>query len=216
MQDMLECFPVETDLPPGDRFVFYSKSADKKPGKGNHEFASNDYEELAKFPHWRKVLSNFYVLPNAIKPDVMPERAQSWTYKSAEHAYHSTRMLVAASTKGTTPSSKMKLLESAALFSLHSGSELSQTTDGGKIKKAGGKNGLVRMTTEQLANWNRRGPRIIKMIWKSKFERNESCKRLLLATNKAHLYHLQTRRGKPSVLERWLLMEELRDEFSES
>jgi len=48
-----------------DVFVFYSKSADRLPGKGSGEsLESNDhikYRELSMIPDWRKMLSNFYL-----------------------------------------------------------------------------------------------------------------------------------------------------------
>ena len=48
-------------------FVFYSKSADKKPGLGSGEKINDEnkleYNELAKIPHWRRTLSNLYMKP---------------------------------------------------------------------------------------------------------------------------------------------------------
>lgn len=52
-----------------DRFVFYSRSADKKPGQykgsGWSEHAQNKeiYKELSKIRDWRKQLSNMYICP---------------------------------------------------------------------------------------------------------------------------------------------------------
>lgn len=43
-----------------DKFVFYSKSADKKPGYGVHERASTEYTKLSDVRDWRKMLSNFW------------------------------------------------------------------------------------------------------------------------------------------------------------
>jgi hypothetical protein len=38
-----------------DKFIFYSKSADAKPGRGTGETIINDiYEELSKIKDWRK------------------------------------------------------------------------------------------------------------------------------------------------------------------
>ena len=46
-------------------FVFYSKSADKPPGKGTGEYLEkgNDFGELSKIKNWRKILSNFHYEP---------------------------------------------------------------------------------------------------------------------------------------------------------
>jgi hypothetical protein len=45
-----------------DKFVFYSKSADVKPGRGKGETVINpkDYTELEKIKDWRKALSNLF------------------------------------------------------------------------------------------------------------------------------------------------------------
>ena len=47
------------------RFVYYSKSADSKPGKGSGEYLNikDDFTELSKIKNWRKMLSNFYISP---------------------------------------------------------------------------------------------------------------------------------------------------------
>jgi hypothetical protein len=47
------------------QFVFYSRSADKRPGKGVNEVidVNESYEELALIPDWRKKLSNMYISP---------------------------------------------------------------------------------------------------------------------------------------------------------
>ena len=48
-----------------DTLYFYSKSADKKPGKGANETVHDDskYEKLSQTKDWRKVLSNFHCSP---------------------------------------------------------------------------------------------------------------------------------------------------------
>lgn len=48
-----------------DKLVFFSRSADKYPGKGAGECVSDcsQYEELAAISDWRKVLSNFHEAP---------------------------------------------------------------------------------------------------------------------------------------------------------
>lgn len=47
----------------GDKLVFYSRSADAKPGRGTHERVddTSKYSKLAGIEHWRRVLSNFHV-----------------------------------------------------------------------------------------------------------------------------------------------------------
>lgn len=61
--------------------MFYSKSADKKPGLGAHEKGNpNDFIELGKIKDWRKKLSNFFIAPMKI---------DGLTYNSVEHYFHS-------------------------------------------------------------------------------------------------------------------------------
>lgn len=47
-----------------DKLFYYSKSADKLPGKGKHENAvTSNYTSLSKIKDWRKILSNFHFHP---------------------------------------------------------------------------------------------------------------------------------------------------------
>ena len=68
-----------------DRLFFYSKSADKKPGKGTNEWVSDPkkYHALASIPEWRKVLSNF---------DVNPFVFEGKTYNTIEHVFQSKKI----------------------------------------------------------------------------------------------------------------------------
>ena len=54
---------------------FYSKSADKFPGTGAGETLFPDDQEklrgLALAPHWRRMLSNFYITPTPLELDGM-------------------------------------------------------------------------------------------------------------------------------------------------
>ena len=62
-----------------DRFIFYSRSADKAPGKGKGESVVNEsiYKELSKIANWRKILGNFHEC-NFVY--------EGRTYKTVEHA----------------------------------------------------------------------------------------------------------------------------------
>lgn len=64
------------------KFIFYSKSADKPPGKGIHEHlnSKDTYIELSKIKDWRKQLSNIYIYISPIEID-------GEIYNSVEHFF---------------------------------------------------------------------------------------------------------------------------------
>ena len=67
-----------------DKFFFYSKSADKKPGKGTNEYVKNpnDNKDLETIPEWRKCLSNFYITPFELDDEI---------WNSVEHYFHAVK-----------------------------------------------------------------------------------------------------------------------------
>lgn len=101
-------------------FVFYSRSADKYPGKGTGEslvVPPETYLALSKIKDWRKMLSNFWIAPFWLEE-------KQWA--SVEHYYQASKF------KHETP-------EFYALFSLDNNSELSINPV--LAKAAGGKTG---------------------------------------------------------------------------
>ena len=71
-----------------DTFVFYSKSADNKPGKNKgsgwleNVENENKYNKLDKIKDWRKMLSNFYISPFILD-------GKEWN--SVEHFFHAVK-----------------------------------------------------------------------------------------------------------------------------
>lgn len=103
-------------------FNFYSKSADKYPGKGSGETPkdlSPEYDDFSRIKDWRKKLSNFWISPFELG-------GKKWN--SVEHYYQASKF-------------KEENQEFYNLFSLDSGSELS--LDPAMAKSAGGKTGKV-------------------------------------------------------------------------
>lgn len=157
-----------------DTLFYFSKSADKKPGKGVNEFVKNlkDYEELSQIKDWRKILSNFYVAPF---------KYNGKTWNTIEHAFQS---------------KKIELVDEklAEKFTLESGDGIGR--GGGLVARKNRK--LVILDEDQLKHWNDIKSGIMEEILFEKFSQNELCKKVLLATNEACLLH-STGRGVSPV-----------------
>ena len=109
-------------------FMFYSKSANKKPGKGKGEIIPDDrlieFNELAKMKDWRKVLSNFYMKPKRDGEVVPLFELDGLKWASVEHYYHANKF-------------KKNHPDYYRLFSIDSGSQIMD--DARKALGAGGK-----------------------------------------------------------------------------
>jgi predicted NAD-dependent protein-ADP-ribosyltransferase YbiA (DUF1768 family)/DNA-directed RNA polymerase subunit M/transcription elongation factor TFIIS len=168
-----------------DKFQFYFNSADVKPGKGAGETVADAtvYNELAKIKNWRRALSNFAEAPFKWK---------GYTWKTAEHAYH------AAKFENINREAFLK-------FAQESGSELSRGTgaDAQKERK------MVKLTKQQITEWDAKKGNILKAIWREKFGQHEPSRNVLMLTGNAELWH----RAPRGEAERWEGLEELRAEF---
>nr|QBK87041.1 MAG: dual specificity phosphatase [Marseillevirus LCMAC103] len=185
-----------------DRFVFYSKSSNVKPGayKGVHwsENVSDAaaYAELAKIHDWRKKLSNFHVAPFVLDEE-------KWS--SVEHFFH------AAKYRGRFP-------RYYATFAADGGKPWStdpkaskQAGKAGRVSKAGRVfratiGGAPVPTDVKMRNdfYSAGLDRAaMKLALLAKFAQNSDLKVLLLATGTADLYHLVTQRGQKSHLQFW-------------
>lgn len=152
-----------------DKLVFFSASASKPPGKGTGErvFIDGDYVELARVPHWRRVLSNFHEC--------------SFTYRgkrygTIEHAFQARKIELA------DPAA-------AASFALDSGSELA-SGDGKAARKA---RKLVVLTAAQLREWDGMKDSVMAEIAVAKYRACEEARRVLKLTGQAQLWHAAPR-----------------------
>ena len=167
-------------------FMFYSKSADKKPGAGSGEKISDEnkleYNELAKIPHWRKTLSNFYMKPKVDDTVVPLFVLDGLRWASVEHWYHANKF------KKNNP-------DYYKLFSIDSGSEIMD--DSKKALGAGGKTGKVKgkkyrpkdvvIDPDFFVGDN--NEKIMERGQQAKYEQCEECRRVLLLTKNAKLIH---------------------------
>jgi hypothetical protein len=175
-------------------FRFYSKSTDKPlPGHGAGETIGNEgdvaYEELSKFPQWRKKLSNFWTAEFTLD-------GHRWL--SVEHYYQGSKF-------------KKNNKDFYIQFSLDS-PDSSIAKDAGLAKSAGGMSGkykgeLVRPKNVKIdpdffmvlsGSKYKRGEIDMENAMRAKFTQNPELKKLLLATKNAKLEHIT--RGKPAIV----------------
>jgi predicted NAD-dependent protein-ADP-ribosyltransferase YbiA (DUF1768 family) len=170
-----------------DKFFFYSKSADAKPGKGSKEEGNpNDYKKLSTIKDWRKILSNFWI---------SPFECEGKRWNSVEHYYHSCKF------KGSF----------RYQFSLDSGSSFS--VDPAMAKGAGGKSGkfkgkLLRPVSikSDMTTFNTDRAFTVSMF--CKFTQSDKLREILLDTGEAQLWHIVSRSPKPV---RFIWLERIRN-----
>jgi len=185
-------------------FVFYSKSANAKPGKGVHEYIDasqvSNYEPLSLEPDWRKVLSNF---------DISPFEFEGKTYQTIEHVFQAKKLAIA------DPSQ-------AERFTVESGDPIG-LGDGAMAQKH---RKLVKLTLAQLEQWDHIKRDVMERAARQKFA--EICwgavwsrqiapfaqspdkLRILKLTEGAKLVHLMTARGQKSTLDHFDHLERIR------
>eukprot|EP01084_Bolivina_argentea_P164348 285722_1 len=167
--------------PFGSILMYHSKSKDVSPGIGTKETLSNmdNFDELIKIKNWRKILSNFYQLPN--KQKLFDLDGLSWI--SVEHYFQAAKF-------------KQINLKYYKSFSLDSGSKLSKG-DGKDAKKAGGKKGF-KLDNNTLRNWDLRKHGVMQNGLLAKYKQNKSVAKVLMMTKNAKLLH-SPGRIKPMV-----------------
>jgi len=155
-----------------DRFFFYSKSRDAKPGKGTNEYVQDAsiYQELAEMKDWRKVLSNFHMCPFSYK---------GYTYNTIEHVFQA---------------KKIELVdkEKALWFTLESGHEIGQGD--GEIARKNRK--LVKLNPEELAQWGQIKDQVMFNASVKKYKSCSIANKVLKDTKNAELWHVVPR-SKP-------------------
>ena len=167
-----------------DKFSFFSRSADKPPGKGAQEQVEDPgkYAVLRSIANWRQMLSNFHECPF---------RHEGLTYRSIEHGFQAAK-------------TRLKDPQKAMLFALESGSALSR----GDGAAARAERKMVTLKPPDLEVWYGMSKRVMESLARAKYAQCPDAMRALLATGDAELWHMGTR-GTPAV--RFTHLERLRD-----
>lgn len=169
-----------------DRLYFFSKSADKYPGKGVNEqvFKPSNYLALSKISNWRQKLSNFWIAPFEISDGVK--------FNTVEHMFQAYKINIADPNLAYT-------------FTLNSHSELSRGS--GDMAQKSRK--VAVLSPEQLKIWDEMKDEAMRIALFSKFTQNPDLKELLLLTGNAQLWH-----GAPRVpASRQYILEEVRNKI---
>lgn len=172
-------------------FMFYSKSSNKKPGKGKGETIPDDrlieFNELAKMKDWRKVLSNFYMKPKRDGEVVSLFELDGLKWASVEHYYHANKF-------------KKGHPDYYRLFSIDSGSQIMD--DPKKALGAGGKTGKVSgkkfrpknvVMDEDFFDDNN-NEKVMEKGQMAKYQQDDIARQVLLATKDAKLVHYTSSR----------------------
>lgn len=179
----------DTDVNVEDTFVFYSKSADKPPGKGTGEHGNpKNYPELAKKVEWRKQLSHFdeseFECDGSHEDNIVFPPGSKW--KTLEHYWQACKLSLADKPFAN-------LLRLGEKYGNGNGLQARELRKG--IAKGPDKHPVI-LSEEQLKRWNEIQPRVMYIGAKAKFSQNDEKLKLLCATKKAKLLHSPGRGGE--------------------
>lgn len=171
-------------------FTFFSKSSDAKPGKGKNEKIpkekEDDFKELNKIKHWRRVLSNFHIVSQPFELD-----GHMWN--SVEHYYHACKF------KNYTEGSEKH--DFYLKFTAESNSEVSK--DPGKAKSYGGKDSSHKYRPKHILMdddfFNGNHKIAMEKGQRAKYMNDAYSQKILLLTKNAKLVHYTSNRGKGQV-----------------
>jgi predicted NAD-dependent protein-ADP-ribosyltransferase YbiA (DUF1768 family) len=185
-----------------DKFVFYSKSADAKPGygKGEENNSKTKYTELEKIKDWRKALSNFHVAPFILDDN---------EWNSVEHFFHAVKFR-----NNKIPSKNYEFYQTFTvngerpwstnpIFAKQAGKAGRKSIRNGKeYTFAGIIDGIKIPQNVQMRQdfyTSKVYSRLQTVAFLAKFTQHENLKRLLLATGDSELWHYTGNRGTPTV-----------------
>lgn len=169
-----------------DRFVFYSNSAPAPPGKGANEYAAGTYPDLAPYPNFRQVLSNFDASGMFFYRDT--------PFATIEHAFHAEKAQLCG--------------RSDIVNAIIQGYDIDPAVVKGFTSRK-----KMPMTPGQVAEWNHISRAVMKDIARAKYAQCEDARKILLATGDAQLIHIISRAKTGENLDHFKHLEELRKEF---
>ena len=196
---------MTTSMP---RLCYFSRSADAKPGKGKHENGSP-----CDFPYldndFRKVLSNFHHSPFTcdLSAILIDKLSSDTKWNTIEHAFQGTKFLY-LSEIATDPKRKAQLRTAGLRFCSNFGDPIG--LGDGKIAQKNRK--VVMLTPHELTHWGEYADHVMEVVSAPAYFQCSDRMRVLINTNDAELVHIQTQRGKPSVLVKATHLEKIRDQ----
>lgn len=167
------------------RLQFFAASAHKAPTLGTGELGNpRDFLELGQILHWRRVLSNFYIVPGGIEYEGLH-------WNTVEHGFQG-----------------MKFRHHSVLhdrLSLESNSEVARGDgqEARRLRKA------YILSPLEIQAWDILKEKVMMALWREKFTKDPLAKKVLLATGIAELWHCAPR----MKAERWIVLEQLREEI---
>ncbi len=197
-----------------DKFYFYSKSADVKPGKGSNEIINEPqdprYSSLPK--NFRKILSNFWIAPFTL---------DGHRWNSVEHYYHAQKFM------STNPEWAIEIfsLDGKENQNIPENDVRQIAFDPALSKSAGGKGGNVKKLNYKRPKnvqadplffssasagipghptWTRQDVAFFKAMC-AKFSQHEDLKEVLQNTGDAELWHIMSRTTQTKWPRFWYL-----------
>ena len=185
-----------------DRLFFFSKSADKPPGKGANERVADPlaYTHLKTFPNWRQALSNFWPAPFTA-PD-------GHRYNTVEHYFQAKKLYIALGPERffqEMPEQPFEETHLFKIFCLDANAVGSIATEDGAAAQKRRKN--IFLAPAEIALWDTRKEDVMYEAQLAKFSQNQDLKSMLLSTGNAELWHGAAR--QPPA--RMLSLERVRD-----
>lgn len=155
-----------------DQVCFFSNSRDVAPGQGVHERVADAsvYAELARIPHWRRVLSNFHIAPFEY---------DGLRWNTIEHAFQAAKLAM------VNPELRFQL-------SMDSNSPMG-LGDGIEARK---RRKWAILPPDLLTEWNAQSSNVMAAIARAKYAQCSYARQVLLATHPATLVHIEPRTNK--------------------